>query len=239
MNTTITKRELITHELKWFWKKPELRKEIRHWSETGPIEHAPAFAVLPDFDELHLWEVLETEPEAWSYKALQEYAMSDIYALYRYVFLQDERCAVQVDVSPMTDKLGRYILPYVGVMVVYAIADRMIEACRHNRLVLSADADLWVRQLRWMAARRLHLFTKKLTRLKADAVPTYGVCVQERSAQLYLRHTCPNLSDVALAKQTYPGQTIPTYHVRMDVSPIAIRFAHARQLDQPATQMAS
>lgn len=225
MNTPILKRELITHELKWYWKKPELRKEIRDWSEYGAIEHAPTFAALPALDEEQLNALLHRDADAWIARAMAEYDSSDIYSLYRYVFLGDESHAVHVEVSPMTDKLGRYVLPYVGVMVVYGIADRLITAYQAGVVELSIDADLWLRQLRYLAARRLHLYTKRLTRMNVDNTPTYGVSVTaNRVAQFWLRNGNPGNEEIILARQTYPGPHITTRLVHATVRPNGIHF---------------
>lgn len=235
MNTAIIKRELITHELKWYWKKPELRKEIRDCSEAGAIEHAPIFTLLPRLSEEQLDDIIYRDTNPLVVRAMAEYTSSDLYALYRSVFLHDDTYAINVEVSPMTDKLDRYVLPYVGVMAVYAIADRMIAAYQVGTLEMSADADLWLRQLRFMAARRLHIFTKKLTRMNADSTPTYGVSINSnRVAQFWLRDANPTEEDVLLAKQTYPGDRISTRLVHATVTPIGITFRDYGRADRSA-----
>lgn len=241
MNAPIIKRELITHELKWYWKKPELRKEIRTWSEFGAIEHAPTFAVLPELDEEQLEDVLYRDLDAWVARAMAEYDSSDLYALYRYVFLHDEAHAINVEVSAMTDKLERYVLPYVGVMAVYAIADRMVTAYQAGKLELSMDADLWLRQMRFLAARRLHIFTKKLTKLNADNTPTYGVSItSDRVAQFWLRNSHPGTEETELARQTYPGEHITTRLVHATIRPNGIHLQdYGRAREKEAFRRAS
>ena len=241
MNAPIIKRELITHELKWYWKKPELRKEIRTWSEFGAIEHAPAFAALPELDEEQLEDVLYRDLDAWVARAMAEYDSSELYALYRYVFLHDENHAVNVEVSAMTDKLERFVLPYVGVMAVYAIADRLITAYQAGALELSMDADLWLRQMRFLAARRLHIFTKRLTRMNADNTPTYGVSINsKRIAQFWLRSSTPGYEETELAKQTYPGEYIATRLVHATIRPTSITLQdYGRAYEKESLRRAS
>lgn len=233
MNSPITKRELVTHELKWYWKSPQLRKEIRDISEAGMIDHAPTTATLPDLDEEQLDSLMNRDADPIIVRAMAEYSSSDIYALYRYVFLQDETHRVQVEVSPMTDKLDRFVLPYVGVMTAYAIADRLIAAYVAGALELSMDADLWLRQFRYLAARRLHIFTKKLTRLNADDTPTYGVSITgARVAQFWLRKPTVSDAEATLARQTYPGDHIDSRLVQATVTPTSITFQDYGRADR-------
>lgn len=217
MNITITKRALITHTLRWYWKNSQLRKAIREVSENG-MTHATAKTTrLPGLDRDTLIALISADPEALPAQVLAEYTVDELLELYRVVFMDDEEHQLGITMSPLTDKVGKHILPYVGVMVVFCLADILMKSAYGNNLTEEQLEGLT--GLRWLAARRLHNFTKRLTRINADNNPTYGVRVEQNIAEVYLtKDGVPGDTEIALAVRTYPGN-IPTVWRELSVRP--------------------
>ena len=202
MNTAITTRVLITHKLRWYWTISSLRVQIREISEGSRPDQPDEYVQLPPISEDDLLKVI--------------------------AHVTKDEHLINVDQSPLTDKVGRHILPYTGVMAVFCLADNLMKsevAAGFTEQELARLAGL-----RWLSARRLHAFTKRLTRINADNNPTYGMCVSDNEAQVYLvKPGRPNEQAINLATQTYTGD-LPTVWREAVVTPTEIRFRNMPKL---------
>lgn len=228
MNTTITKRALITHNLRWYWKNVQLRKAIRSVSESGMTHDVVKTTKLPALDRDTLIALISADPEALPAQVLAEYTVDELLELYQAVFMDDEAHHIKIEMSPLTDKVGKHVLPYVGSMVVFCLADVLMKSEYGSKL--SEEELEGLTGLRWLAAKRLHIFTKRLTRINADNNPTYGVQVSQGVAAVYLtKDAVPGDAEIALAARTYPGD-IPTVWQEVSVRPTRIVW-QSQQVD--------
>lgn len=222
MNSKITRYELITHDMNWYWKHGWLRGAIREHATNMP-EQLPRHATLPELSVEGLNELMGGGVEIID-KILATYDIAEYHDIYNAVFIRKSETPYAYEKSPVTLRIDHFWMPYEGVLATFLIADKLLTAEAEDRFIVDRNGKAWLNRTRFTASVALREFTNHLTRVHMDSASTYGSLNQQGVVRVWATDTRHLVSDAELVLDLFPSDLNVVDKVRMTITPTGISY---------------